>query len=219
MFVNDHKLDSFTWPPTPQRALLLYPVVRAFYFHVHRVMQRRMDQKLAATLLLSRDQQGEPAETENAGGNQPPAPQNDVEDENFIGLNFDINIGAEDEQAAEAAAPAENLPQQNAAAAPLRPRRPVTGLSSVLNYFAGALMWPTVSYSAGALLRLTLPSSWVTRPASGPATGILQERWGRSLVGGCLFVVLKDALFLYVKWRAMINRPYRRIKNVNRRAR
>lgn len=215
MFLGDHKLEPFAWPPTPQKALLVYPVVRAFYFHIHRMIQRTMDQKLAA-LLQPQAQQGGTAEQADLAGAHPPIPANQFEDDNFIDLNFEINIGVEDEPAV--AAPADDMPP-NAAAAPLRPHGQVSGLSAVLNYFAGALMWPTISYSAGSLLRLALPPLWVTKSSNSPVTGILQERWGRSLVGGCLFVVLKDAFFLYVKWRTMVNRPYRRIRNVDRRAR
>jgi len=30
---------------------------------------------------------------------------------------------------------------------------------------------------------------------------LLREKWGRTVVGGCTFVVLKDAVVLYCKWR------------------
>ena len=50
-------------------------------------------------------------------------------------------------------------------------------------------------------------SRWTTPPAPNKlggrivARGLLQEKWGRSLVGGCLFVVVKDAVGLYVRWK------------------
>jgi hypothetical protein len=66
----------------------------------------------------------------------------------------------------------------------------------------GALFFPAVSSLMGDLLKISLPKRWVTKPGmSISATGLLQEKWGRSIVGGCLFVVLKDALSLYVKWK------------------
>lgn len=87
----------------------------------------------------------------------------------------------------------------------------------------GALFFPAISSLMGDLLKHTLPKTWVTKPflldiiASPmkkrvlPATGLLQEKWGRSLVGGCLFVVLKDALILYVKWKRARDQGKRRV--------
>ena len=40
---------------------------------------------------------------------------------------------------------------------------------------------------------------------------LLQEKWGRSLVGGCLFVVLKDAVMLYARWRMVEMHRKRRV--------
>jgi len=74
----------------------------------------------------------------------------------------------------------------------------------------GALVFPSISAAMGELIRLALPSAWTTPRALGwgyrnsrlaSPTGLLQTLWGRSVVGGCLFVVLKDALRVYGKWR------------------
>jgi hypothetical protein len=84
----------------------------------------------------------------------------------------------------------------------------------------GALFFPAISSLMGDLLKYTLPRRWVTKPFLSisprimktlPATGLLQEKWGRSIVGGCLFVVLKDALILYVKWKRARDHGKRRI--------
>jgi hypothetical protein len=87
----------------------------------------------------------------------------------------------------------------------------------------GALFFPAISSLMGGLLKHTLPRRWVTKPflldligptmkrKVLPATGLLQEKWGRSLVGGCLFVVLKDALILYVKWKRARDQGKRRV--------
>lgn len=59
----------------------------------------------------------------------------------------------------------------------------------------------------------SLWTSWlglgIFAPVKSP--GLLQQRWGRSVVGGCLFVVLKDALMLYVKWRMARMQRERRV--------
>jgi hypothetical protein len=83
----------------------------------------------------------------------------------------------------------------------------------------------------GDILALTLPSRLVD-PNFGSRTvstlgifgrttgkfnlttkGILKEKWGRSLVGGCLFVVLKDAVVLYCKWKKARDFGKRRVRD------
>ncbi|KAK8027976.1 hypothetical protein PG991_005032 [Apiospora marii] len=195
MFFVEHQSDLLAWPPGPQKAMAVFPTIKA---------------------LGRPSKKPRPAgETETA--ERVAAPQvNDAhvapEEEADI---IELAIG---EEAEEEADEPQNGPAQAQARADRR-ANPNSSLSSVLNFFAGALLWPTVSYSVGNLLRLTLPKPWVTRPSTGPITGLLQERWGRSLIGGCLFVVLKDAFFLYTKYRRAINRPHRRIVSVARRER
>jgi hypothetical protein len=83
----------------------------------------------------------------------------------------------------------------------------------------GALAFPAVSAVMGEFLRLVLPRSWTTLPgwswraggSAGKPTGMLQQKWGRSLVGGCMFVVLKDAVMLYVRWRMARDHRMRRV--------
>lgn len=132
-------------------------------------------------------------------------------------------------------APAPNVPMQPAAQRPRRARRErgVTfSTTSLADTILGALIFPTIAAAIGELLRQTLPSSWVNPPSGAPAvswlggwvkqggsriggvgrpTGFLQTRWGRSIVGGCLFVGLKDAVMLYVRWRTAQNHRKRGI--------
>jgi hypothetical protein len=66
----------------------------------------------------------------------------------------------------------------------------------------GALFFPHISSLMGVLLKHSLPRSWTfSDRLLGSTKGLLKEQWGRSLIGGCLFVVLKDAVMLYCKWR------------------
>jgi hypothetical protein len=95
-------------------------------------------------------------------------------------------------------------------------------LSDIMSGIVLSLLYPGLCFGMGEVLRVTLPRSWVTRPApswgSRPqATGLLQRRWGRSLVGGCLYVVLKDAFTLYAKYRQVQQKSKRRVRNVERR--
>jgi hypothetical protein len=67
----------------------------------------------------------------------------------------------------------------------------------------GAIFFPAVAAAMGEVLKVSLPAKWVERGAGVRvgSKGLLMEKWGRSLVGGCLFVVLKDVVTLYCKWR------------------
>jgi len=91
-------------------------------------------------------------------------------------------------------------------------------LAEVARTMIGALFLPGISSVMGDLLKYSLPTRWVAKPAGNrfgtqhlQATGLLQEKWGRSLVGGCLFVVLKDALLLYCKWKKAQNQGKRKV--------
>jgi hypothetical protein len=99
----------------------------------------------------------------------------------------------------------------------------ISYFSIIINSVATSLLLPAISYGMGELIRATAPGSWVMPPARSwrgaktPA-GLLQQQWGRSLAGGCVFVVLRDAIALYTKYRRVQVRAKRRIKNVERRA-
>lgn len=47
-------------------------------------------------------------------------------------------------------------------------------------------------------------------------TGLLQTKWGRSVVGGCLFVVVKDMVRVYCRWRMAVSFRERRIRDWDR---
>lgn len=65
--------------------------------------------------------------------------------------------------------------------------------------FMGAVLFPAISSLMGSALKYVLPSIWMR--ARGGKPGFLQHKWARSVVGGCLFVVLKDVVVLYCKWK------------------
>lgn len=93
-------------------------------------------------------------------------------------------------------------------------------LNSVSNSLASALLLPVISCAAGEVLRLALPQSWTAASTQyrwrSQRLGLLQQQWGRSLVGGCMYVVLKDMLRVYAKSRKVKGMKNRRIKNVDR---
>lgn len=93
-------------------------------------------------------------------------------------------------------------------------------LSNLSNAIVSALILPGLSFVAGETLRLVLPEKWTTSSIRSPWSrvrpGLLQQQWGRSLVGGCLYVVLRDLLRVYTKTRKVSAMAKRRVKNVDR---
>jgi hypothetical protein len=79
--------------------------------------------------------------------------------------------------------------------------------SSIFLKMMGALFFPAVSSAMGDALKLALPSIWLKQ------RGLLQHKWGRSIVGGCLFVVLKDVVMLYCKWKKARDFGKKRIRD------
>lgn len=112
---------------------------------------------------------------------------------------------------------------ENHEAPPAPPaRRPSLGsiLLSISNAVVGALAMPVMSLAAGELLRLVLPRSWTTLPARlRRPTGLMQQQWGRSVVGGCMYVVVSDLMRVYAKHRKVAAMGTRKVKNVERRRR
>lgn len=93
-------------------------------------------------------------------------------------------------------------------------------LSHLSNTIVSALILPGISFAAGEALRLVLPAKFTSlSPRSQilrQRPGLLQQQWGRSLVGGCLFVVLRDIVRVYAKSRKVAAMESRRVKNVDR---
>ncbi|KAI1430920.1 hypothetical protein GGR50DRAFT_690117 [Xylaria sp. CBS 124048] len=199
--------DFYTWPPNPDRTFFaIYPILKATYFNLHKVVSDSVERICAErvrNVISHSEQASQPTQAVAPVPGPPPA-------QNFMGFNIDIDIqvGEDDE---------EDEPPNNHGGGPHRNRPADLNARSPIDFIAGALLTPGVCYGMGELIRRILPSRYVTKPANGSFTGLLQQLWGRSFVGGCLFVVLKDAFFLYVKYRRLMNHPYRRVLNSDKR--
>lgn len=113
----------------------------------------------------------------------------------------------------------DGVPQPAAQVAPAPQDRADVREIDVIKYLenaTGALLLPMISFGMGSILKLCLPHTWITPPIRGldkyPA-GILQSRFGRTVVGGCLFVALKDALLLYAKYSLAMSHKQRKVAN------
>jgi hypothetical protein len=168
-------------------------------------------------------------------GPAPPINAPPIDDEAEENDDNDMPALVEVEEEVEVnAAPAPNVPLQPAQPRPpqVRRERVIFSTTSLADTILGALIFPTIAAAMGELLRHTLPTSWVAMPTSwlggwmstgGRAglrsrqpTGFLQTRWGRSIVGGCVFVGLKDMVLLYVRWKMAQSHRRRRIVDFDR---
>ncbi|KAK8088224.1 hypothetical protein PG997_003185 [Apiospora hydei] len=162
MFFVEHQSDLLAWPPGPRKAMAIFPTIKTLYLQAYWACAKMVDRRVEAALARNRSLQGETARPVAAPQPYNPhvAPEDDEAD------LIDLAIAEEEEE--EAGEPQHGPAEAQAQAD--RRANPNSSLSSVLNFFAGALLWPTVSYSVGNLLRMTLPKSWVTRPSKGPIT-------------------------------------------------
>jgi len=150
-------------------------------------------------------QQAEQAAAE-AGGNEE-QPQANPEDEP------EGREGAEEQPAAQNPVPEPGNNHQPVE----QDNRGSPTLSDIVNATVTQLLFPFLSAGIGGALYLTLPRTWVRRVPGRPPTGFLQERWGRSLVGGGLFVVFRDAFNLYTKYRRVQVKKHRKVVDQGRR--
>ena len=108
---------------------------------------------------------------------------------------------------------------------------------AVARTVVATLLFPAASSVVGNILAVALPKTWVTRPSipvstggflaglatlwSGKANvragtwkrGLLQEKWGRTIIGGMIVVGVKDAASLYVLWRRAKIERQRKVLN------
>ncbi|KAF4585383.1 RING finger domain protein [Ophiocordyceps camponoti-floridani] len=178
------------------------------------------------------DQQGElrgeimvQVQIGHAGGGQAPiqAAQLVAEGEPPAAANEDENGDDEENDDAEEEQEGHEAPQPP----PFRGMGLAMALSSLTNSVVDALLLPVISMALGEALRMMLPRSWTAVQSRSPwrrfgivgRPGLLQQQWGRSLMGGCLFIVFKDVLRLYSKSRRVAAMGSRRVRNVERQRR
>lgn len=212
-------IDTF-WPPSVGTTLVALPYLQAFYKQFH---SRVLAPREYAWLKETQPRGGEQGEeiTNNA---------NVVADLNGLDGIPELEMAPADGLAdGEILRRPENHPsraenrepdQPQPAARPLAAdgHRPVelrVNIIEVAYKVIGSLVFPTISASVGALLSLCLPLSWSKSPSLGRPTGLMQTRFGRSLVGGMLFVGIKDAVVFYSRYKLAREHRERRVIDWN----
>ena len=219
------------WPPSVAMVVASLPYLRGAYYELYKRVftkrERAWEKEVKPKLGEDEEAEGR-AQADNWGA--------DRWGNAWGGMNFELGVELEivEEQEvpnarAQPAAPGQNLPPaaqnfmqehhahiHNHVHDHHRPENNgvTISISQLASTITGALLFPSVAATIGHLLRFALPKSWTTPPSlwnRNARHGLLQSQFGRSVVGGCLFVVLKDSLRLYSKFRLARDQKKRRV--------
>jgi RING-variant domain len=232
------EIDMTLWPPLPSTVFACLPAIRTAYNICYEKAFGELNRKWIQEV---QPRQNEAAEGQENNVADMANAQEDMIDEAADGglvVQLDINIGG---RGNEEAPPAEDAPQNDGEVpagaegdAPaedgaagnanqggmhnmLGQRQDEIVTSGIGETVLGALAFPAVAAGMGGLLSYALPETWMS-PANwmNGRPGLLRHRWGRSVVGGCLFIVLKDALVLYCRWKLAQTHRQRRIMDYDK---
>jgi hypothetical protein len=227
------------WPPSAAMTFAALPYVKSFYSAFYERVFGKLERKwLAEVQPRAGEEEAEALQQGQAGGRRRAAAFGDMGDGQILmEIDLELQLGGGEEQDHDIPPDVPDVPienQQDAGNAQGGQNqgngqrdRQILGrhreelihdTSTLADTVLGALLFPAISASMGGLMKLVLPKSWTTPPSvleRGKA-GLLQTRWGRSVVGGCLFVLLKDALILYCRWKLAQTHRKRRVLNYDR---
>lgn len=217
------EIDMTIWPPLPSTVFACLPAIRSGYNFAYEKAFGEMNRRWINEVQPRQGEDTDPNEADIANAEA-------ADGAGFV-VELDINLGVNGGDGGEAAPPppaaqANGDGGVNAAAAQnggvhqiFGPRGEdiVDGTSGLGQSVLGALAFPWVAASMGALLSFALPVSWMTNANwMNGRPGLLRNRWGRTVVGGMAFVVLKDAVMLYCRWRVAQGFRQRRIMDFDK---
>ncbi|CAI7619196.1 unnamed protein product [Penicillium glandicola] len=225
--------DFDLWPPTPAMTFAALPYVKSFYGALYERLFGGLERKWIAEVqprtaedTLDDAQQQDQAEGLNRfgdGGNGQILMEIDLELQMGMGDGDEPGLEGlpvgQDEDADGIPNGAQDAGQNNN---PLglgrRQNEIIADTSNLADILLGALVFPAISASMGGVLKYLLPKSWTASSSviDRGRLGLLQTRWGRSVVGGCMFVLLKDALVLYCRWKLAQTHRSRKVLNYDR---
>ena len=216
------------WPPSAAMTIATLPYMRAAYNEVYKRLFAERERRWIKEVQPRAGETGGGGDEGGAGA----AEGGDADANVDVGfeLNLEVEIFEEREELAipqqgqqgQQGQPPHGVPDLAQVAAPepapvQRPNNLVISTSRVADTVIGALLFPTISAAVGAMLKLSLPRTWTTPSSDRHRPGLLQSRWGRSIVGGCLFVVLKDTLSVYSRYRLAQDHKKRKVLDYDRR--
>ncbi|PLB33692.1 RING finger domain protein [Aspergillus candidus] len=219
--------DMELWPPSATMTFAALPYVKSFYGALYDRLFGQLERKWIAEV------QPRQSDVNEFDDNAPPEhPEPDARGEvgngqilMEIDLELQMGMGNEDNDNPQEAL---GLGADNGQGAQNqlgvgqnmglgRREDMVYDTGSLADIILGALAFPAISASMGGLLKYVLPKSWTAASTlERSRSGLLQTRWGRSVVGGCVFVLLKDALVLYCRWKLAQTHRRRKVLNYDR---
>ncbi|KAA8646151.1 hypothetical protein EYZ11_001548 [Aspergillus tanneri] len=224
-----HEPDLEFWPPSAAMTFAALPYVKSFYSALHERLFGKLERKWIVEV------QPRQSDINDLNDNAPPeqpelGPLGDdngqvlmefglelqVDDD---GIQGDIGFRAGEQEGQGQPNGQDQGAEGNGQALGLGRREDLIHESGNLaDIVLGALAFPAISASVGGILKYCLPKSWTTASSTleRGRPGLLQTRWGRSVIGGCVFVLLKDALVLYCRWKLAQTHRRRRVLNYDR---
>ena len=206
------------WPPSAAMTIATLPYVRGAYNEFYKRVFAEREQRWI------KEVQPRAGETSEGVQNNEPGRAANEDDEGGNVFQLDLELQIFEEEAPQPQVPVqggqeggeENANQgRNQQAAP-EANNLLVSTSRVADTIVGALCFPAIASIMGQLIKIGLPKSWTTPSAGRNRPGLLQTRWGRSIIGGCLFVVMKDTLILYSRYRIAQDHRKRRVVDFDR---
>jgi RING-variant domain len=227
------EIDMTIYPPLPSTVFAILPTIRSFYNWSYNKAFGELNQKWLAEV---QPQQMEPIEGQEDNPADIANEEEEAAREGQVLLELEVNVGGGEDDDEDDLQPnngggaegnaADNGNNNQNGNGEHRHVHHILGerggdliatSSGIGQTILGALTFPAVAASMGGLLSLVIPQAWMTNTNwMNGRPGLLRHRWGRSVVGGCLFVVLKDALVLYCRWRLVQSHRQRRIMDYDK---
>ncbi|KAL3469539.1 hypothetical protein BJX99DRAFT_69485 [Aspergillus californicus] len=220
-----HEIEIDIWPPSAAVTFAALPYIKSFYGAVYERIFGRSERRWIAEV---QPRQADINEFDDNAPPEHPEPDPAAADDGHILMEFDLefNVGMGGAEPQELLGLGGGNGQQQQRQGQNEGGGQGMGIgrdnlvhetSNIADIVLGALAFPAISASMGGLLKYALPKSWTAASVlERGKPGLLQSRWGRSVVGGCVFVLLKDALVLYCRWKLAQTHRKRKVMNFDR---
>ncbi|EEH04905.1 RING finger domain-containing protein [Histoplasma capsulatum G186AR] len=239
---GSQELEMDFWPPSAAMTFAALPYVKSFYSMIYERVFGKLEKRWIAEVQPRSGEAGADGQQDGDRGGAADGGNGDILMEIDLELQVGLGGGGNDDidnMPVVPGAGGEDLPDDGAAAQNQeaggaeqgnqilgrRQEAIIHDTSNIADTVLGALLFPVISASMGGVLKMALPKAWTTVPSVATSSspileasryGLLQSRWGRSVVGGCLFVLLKDALVLYCRWKLANTHRKRKVLNYDR---
>jgi len=231
LFFATHVTDSRSatadlWPPSAAMTIATLPYIRGIYNELYKRLFAEKEQRWIKEVQPRAGENtdenlGNPEQRANDGARDAPEAnvgfELNLEVEIFEDIpnpppGFGVNAPPADAQDQNQGNANANPAAQNPAPAPApRQNNLIVSTSRVADTIIGALCFPVIASVMGQLIKVGLPRRITEYSGGRHRPGLLQTKWGRTILGGCLFVVMKDTLLLYSRYRIARDHRKRRV--------